>query len=76
MINIPEFLKGNEQSLEEDEMYQAHQRYMKHFGNGVNTESYQFSSEQWVQLLNMCIEEDTPLHELLGEEDDDEDDDY
>lgn len=40
----------------------------KHFGEGVNTESYTWPIKEWSRIVDICIKEEKTLDELLGEE--------
>ena len=71
---IPDFLKP-ENIIIDPEMEKfgaAVERYEKHFGEGVNTESYTWPIKEWSRIVDICIKEEKTLDELLGEEHDPE----
>lgn len=67
---IPDFLKP-ENIIIDPEMEKfgtAIEKYEKHFGEGLNTESYIWSVKEWCKIVDICIKEEKTLDELLGEE--------
>ena len=63
---IPDFLKRKE--IKPDPMRDALLRYIEHFGDACNTETSPWSNEEWVKILNYCIETNKTVEELTGEE--------
>lgn len=71
---IPDFLKP-ENIIIDPEMEKfgtAIEKYEKHFGEGLNIESYIWSVKEWCKSVDICIKEEKTLDELLGEEHDPE----
>ena len=73
---IPDFLRRENKTMKVDpdveKMGIAVERYEKHFGEGVNTESYTWPIKEWSRIVDICIKEEKTLDELLGEEHDPE----
>ena len=69
---IPDFLKLENVPQKESEMKLALDRYISHFGEGVNTEPSSWSEKEWVDILNECVKRDKTLEKLLGTEYDSE----
>ena len=69
---IPDFLRRENKTMKVDpdveKMGIAVERYEKHFGEGLNTESYIWSVKEWCKIVDICIKEEKTLGELLGEE--------
>lgn len=66
---IPDFLKL-ENIIIDPEMEKfgvTIEKYEKHFGEGVNTESYTWTIKEWSEIVDICIREEKTLDELLGE---------
>lgn len=63
---IPEFLKRQNKPREKDFMSELLEEYKKHFKKGINTEPFSWSEEEWIQILQECINSDTELDVLLG----------
>ncbi len=77
---IPDFLKPeNRKELDELEVRfgEAVDRYHEHFKNDrLNTEPSVWTQEEWIAIIDACIEENKTVRELLGEEDDDPEEDW
>lgn len=73
---IPDFLRRENKTMKVDpnveKMGIAVERYEKHFGEGVNTESYTWPIKEWSRIVDICIKEEKTLDELLGDEHDPE----
>lgn len=69
---IPEFFR-RENYQEPDtlmlEFQAAIKRYKEHFPHdGLMTEASSMSREEWIEVIDRCIEENVTIWELLGEE--------
>lgn len=67
---IPDFLKreNRTEKREISEMKKAIDRYNKQFNNDLITETVPYSDEEWVEVLNYCVENNMTIWEYWGEE--------
>ena len=73
---IPDFLRreNRKNDPEGEKMMEAIEKYENHFGEGLNTEDYMWSQKEWVEIINICIQQNKTLDEFLEIEYDSEDD--
>jgi len=62
---IPDFLKRENIPNEKNGLMDALKRYRDHFGTTVTTECSSFNSEEWIEILNNCIENDKPYEDYF-----------
>lgn len=69
-MRIPDFLRpGASNPLPEDiEMMDAIERYHDKIGDDLITEPSTYTTQEWIDMLNECIEKNITIWELLGEE--------
>lgn len=64
---IPNFLRRENQH-KTSEMKKAINKYIEHFGNDLITETASYSEEEWIKILNYCVENNITIWEYWGEE--------
>lgn len=69
---IPEFLKRENVKVKHNKMVEACKKYKAHFGDSPSTEPSTLSEEEWVKVLEYCIETNKTTEEVLGIVDDDD----
>ena len=66
-MSIPDFLRpGNSKPSEKDiEMKRLKEKYKETFGAYPTTEPSVYGTEEWIDILNQCIEEKIKVTDLL-----------
>lgn len=69
-MRIPDFLKPEniKPNPKADDMMEAIERYIEHFGDGPITEGSYYSDEEWTNMLNKCVDKNITIWELTREE--------
>ena len=70
-MDIPDFLRPeyvSREKKEADEMLAAIERYEKEIAEDLITEPSTYTDEEWIEMLNECIERHITIWELWGEE--------
>jgi hypothetical protein len=68
---IPDFLKRENQqkpSVKDIELMEAIDRYEMVIGEDVGTEPSSYSVQEWIDMLNECVEKHITIWELWGVE--------
>lgn len=67
MIKIPDFLRPEniKSNPTDDKMWDLMEKYKEHFGNYPTTVPAPYSTEQWIDILNECIEKNITVFEKL-----------
>lgn len=69
-MKLPEFLRPEniKPNPEADEMMDAIERYRSKIGDDLITEPSTYTTQEWIDMLNECIEKNITIWELWGEE--------
>ena len=70
-MDLPDFLRPeyvSREKKEADEMLAAIERYEKEIAEDLITEPSTYTDEEWIEMLNECIERHITIWELWGEE--------
>lgn len=70
-MDLPDFLRPEyvfPEMKEADEMLAAIERYEKEIAEDLITEPSTYTDEEWIEMLNECIERHITIWELWGEE--------
>ena len=67
-MKIQDFLRPENIDNRPDKFMEALNRYIEHFGDGPITEPSTYTDEEWISILNECIEKNITVWELTGEE--------
>lgn len=76
-MSIPDFLRPEyevPEDAEGDEMMRLMEKYTKEIGDDLITEPSSFTTQEWIDMLNECLEKHITIWELWGEEYDPEED--
>lgn len=60
-MELPEFLRRESLPKEKSEFAKAIENYEKYFGIELSTEPSYLSSEEWIELIELCLKTDAPL---------------
>lgn len=70
-MKIPEFLKrenAKPPKPEDIEMMELRKKYKEMFGDYPMTEPSSYTTQEWIDILNECLEKHITTWELWGEE--------
>jgi hypothetical protein len=70
-MKIPEFLRPEYEVTpdpEGDEMMRLIKEYTKEIGDDLITEPSSYTTQEWIDMLNECLEKHITIWELWGEE--------
>lgn len=70
-MKIPDFLRPEYEVPEDpvgDEMMRLMQKYTKEIGDDLITEPSSYTDQEWIDMLNECLEKHITIWELWGEE--------
>lgn len=67
-MSIPDFLKRENVTDEGKKMYEAVQRYKEHFNEFIPTEICSYSEEEWIEIIDYCIQNNIRFWDYIGEE--------
>ncbi len=69
-MNIPSFLRPEniKPNPEADKMLELMEEYDKKIGGMLITETAPYSTEEWIEVLQECIDKNITIWELWGEE--------
>lgn len=67
MRDIPDFLKPEncKKNPFADKMTELEKEYKERFGTGITTESAPYGIEDWVEILQRCLDENIRVEQLL-----------
>ncbi|MDO4327120.1 MAG: hypothetical protein Q4E24_13990 [bacterium] len=68
-MGVPDFLRPENvrYNPEDHEMVNLIRRYREEIGDDLITEPSSFTTQEWINMLNECIEKRITIWELLGE---------
>ena len=68
-MSIPDFLRpdNTKHDKKDDEMIKVIRKYKETIGDDLMTEPSSFTEQEWVDMLNECIEKNLTIWELLSE---------
>ena len=69
-MRIPDFLRPEnvKQDPKADEMMEAISRYTREIGDDLITEPSSYTTQEWIDMINECIDKHITIWELWGEE--------
>ncbi|MDE7309589.1 MAG: hypothetical protein K2N61_13200 [Lachnospiraceae bacterium] len=70
-MKIPDFLRPENRkplSPQDVEMARLVKEYIKEIGDDLITESSTYTTQEWIDMLNECLEKHITIWELWGEE--------
>lgn len=69
-MSIPDFLRpdNTKHDKKDDEMMRVIRKYKETIGDDLMTEPSSFTEQEWIDMLNECIEKNITIWKLLSEE--------